>query len=310
MLWWDTALASIDGEHRRRRVLTWSAGSGGLGLGFGDAGDGESAKTLGVRILPSGEVVFVDSSAEIIAGVETADISASNGLIHAIDTVLVPPENIVEVLQRYKKEDFGKLLSVLPQGVISLLSDYGPFTLFAPNDGAFDGVDVDALAANPELLAQILSYHVVTEAVKPSELAKRSSLVTLLGVPIDVAVDEGSGVVTLSSNDGTVSATVETRGDKNKAKSFRADNGIVYIIDKVLTPQVTTSTAVTTEFTPGKCTGESDTRELTKRGGNLQAEIDAAVVTVQQEQLLALGGNFARYVLCSRPRARAPLAGK
>jgi uncharacterized surface protein with fasciclin (FAS1) repeats len=104
------------------------------------------------------------------------------------------------------------------------LSGEGPFTVFAPTDEAFaalpDGVlDALLLAENKALLAQILTYHVVSGKVMAADVTD-SDVATVEGQTIKLATEGGVTV-----NGATViSADVE------------ASNGVIHAIDQVILP--------------------------------------------------------------------------
>ena len=93
-----------------------------------------------VKVTVTDGKVFLNDDTEIII----TDIEASNGVIHAIDTVLMPPkaeeaQNIVQVAQG--DDRFSTLVSALVAGdLVSTLEGEGPFTVFAPTNDAFDKV--------------------------------------------------------------------------------------------------------------------------------------------------------------------------
>merc|ERR1712154_442972 len=107
------------------------------------------------------------------AGVSTADISCSNGVIHIIDAVLLPPvlllppvPDIVETA--ISAGNFTVLVEALQTaGLVDALKGAGPFTVFAPTDAAFTallgslGVTKAELLARDDL-ADILKYHVLS----------------------------------------------------------------------------------------------------------------------------------------------------
>ena len=124
------------------------------------------------------------------ASVTSADVAASNGVIHVIDKVLVPPGvlNVVQMAQS------NPVFSVLVEAVVAAdlagaLSGAGPFTVFAPTNDAFAAALVelsitkDQLLANPGL-AGILTYHVVSGDVRAADvvaLPKPAAVTTLQG---------------------------------------------------------------------------------------------------------------------------------
>ncbi len=142
--------------------------------------------------------------------------------------MLVPDtgNNIVSVLQ--SDEDFETLVTAIDAaGLTELLSSVNDFTLFAPNDAAFEALGteaVNALIADPDTLKNILLYHVIS------------------GQSVDAATATGlAGNSVASANDATLAISLD--GDSlliNDATVTRADldasNGIIHEIDKVLTP--------------------------------------------------------------------------
>lgn len=109
-----------------------------------------------------------------------ADIEVSNGVIHVIDKVLIPPKNLVEVLS--EDERFTTLVTAVSAapGLAETLAERSPLTIFAPTNEAFQEVPEDTLTAllgDPDALENLLLYHVVGDFVPVQALER--SLVTL-----------------------------------------------------------------------------------------------------------------------------------
>jgi uncharacterized surface protein with fasciclin (FAS1) repeats len=121
--------------------------------------------------------------------------------------------------------DFTTLAALLTEaGLVETLKGEGPFTVFAPTDDAFAKVDAETLAAlqaDPELLASVLTYHVVSGAVPAADVAT-GAVPTVQGESLDVVVE--GGTVTINGT-STVTAT-----------DVMASNGIIHVIDTVLIP--------------------------------------------------------------------------
>ncbi|MFW5686224.1 MAG: fasciclin domain-containing protein, partial [Spirochaetota bacterium] len=85
-----------------------------------------------VAVTVSDGNVFINNAQVVIT-----DVQASNGVIHVIDTVILPPsQNIAEALRADGR--FSTLLTAVEAaGLVETLSEGGPFTLFAPTDAAF-----------------------------------------------------------------------------------------------------------------------------------------------------------------------------
>ena len=123
--------------------------------------------------------------------VVAADIQAKNGVIHAIDTVLMPPSlapapplpNIVQTA--VAAGQFTTLVKLLQAtGLDTALAGAGPFTVFAPTDAAFAKLPqstLDALAADPALLKKVLLYHVVSGQISAAQAAQARTATTLEG---------------------------------------------------------------------------------------------------------------------------------
>ena len=109
-------------------------------------------------------------------------------------------------------------------GLVETLQGPGPFTVFAPTDAAFAKLPpgtVEALLADPEALAAILTYHVVPGAVTSDQLA---------GQRLDVATVNGATVHVNGTNGVRVNDATVTQAD------IMASNGVIHRIDTVLLP--------------------------------------------------------------------------
>merc|ERR1712151_32570 len=133
-----------------------------------------------VKTLEGESLVVEVSSGQVTinqqAKVTTADVDATNGVVHIIDTVLIPPsmqttsasKNIVELAVGV--EDLSTLVTALKAGnLVSALEATGPFTVFAPTNEAFAKLPKEQLALlldpkNINALQAVLEYHVVSGA--------------------------------------------------------------------------------------------------------------------------------------------------
>jgi len=167
------------------------------------------------------------SDGTMIAGAEvvSADIVASNGVIHVIGSLMLPPSmNIVETA--VDAGSFTALAGALvATGLDETLSGDGPFTVFAPTDDAFAAFE----AANPGVLAalseaeltNVLLYHVVPGWAGPADLSD--------GLVVGTALEGAS--VTVSLNDGVMVDDANVT-----ATNIVATNGVIHVIDAVLLP--------------------------------------------------------------------------
>lgn len=119
-------------------------------------------------------------------------------------------------------EGFSTLVAaVTVADLVDALNSPGPFTVFAPNDAAFEKLPphtVQTLVENPPQLARILKFHVVSGLWKKEDLATTESLTSLEGSPIPVRVNENFEV----KNATVIAADIE------------ASNGIIHVIDNVI----------------------------------------------------------------------------
>lgn len=157
----------------------------------------------------------------------------------------MPPEqegdNIVEAAQA--TAELSTLVAALQKAdesanndLVAALSGEGPFTVFAPTNQAFtdllaqlDGFDsLDDFSSQQlqDLLAVILTYHVVGDAALSTDLSNGMSLTTLQGSSLQVSTEGGVFI-----QDATDVAAEVTTAD------IEVSNGVVHIIDKVLLPQ-------------------------------------------------------------------------
>ncbi len=179
----------------------------------------ETLLSKDVEVSIVGEDLFINDSKVIIANIE-----ASNGIVHVIDAVLLPPTlpNIPETAGAAGV--FTNLVAALQAtGLDAALTNEGPFTVFAPTDDAFAALGLtgdDLLAV--ENLAEILLYHVVDGKLKASDVVAVERLTTLLGEDVKVDVDEEG---------------VFINGSKIILADVKAENGIIHVIDAVLIPE-------------------------------------------------------------------------
>lgn len=154
--------------------------------------------------------------------VVAADVDVKNGVIHAIDKVLLPP-TVVDIA--LANESFSILVqAVVKAGLVETLSGAGPFTIFAPTNAAFEklfttlGISgINDLTATQ--LIPVLTYHVVSGNVRSNQLSAGP-----------VATLNGNINVTLSPSPAINSTS------KIIATDVQASNGVIHVIDEVLLP--------------------------------------------------------------------------
>jgi uncharacterized surface protein with fasciclin (FAS1) repeats len=173
--------------------------------------------------------VYINEAKVIIADIET-----SNGVIHVIDAVLLPPSDdammekktIVDVAVADGR--FNTLVAAVTAAeLVETLSGEGPFTVFAPTDDAFAALPAGTLDSllkpeNKQQLTDILLYHVVSGKVMAADVVTLTSAPTVLGKDVTITVKDGK--VFLNDTVQVIITDVE------------ASNGVIHVIDAVLLP--------------------------------------------------------------------------
>jgi uncharacterized surface protein with fasciclin (FAS1) repeats len=137
-----------------------------------------------------------------------------------------PMKNIVQVA--VEAGSFNTLVAaVKAAGLAETLSGPGPFTVFAPTDAAFAKLPpgtVEALLADKEKLASILTYHVVSGKVMAGDIVKSNGATpaTVNGLPLDIVVRGGK---------------VYVNGVNVVTADVQASNGVIHVIDAVILPE-------------------------------------------------------------------------
>jgi transforming growth factor-beta-induced protein len=173
-----------------------------------------------------GQSVTIDTSNGVRvenAEVVKADIAASNGVIHVIDTVIMPKNDVIEAARA--AGSFKTLLTAIEAaGLTDTLRGDGPFTVFAPTDEAFAKLPkgtLDALLRDKAKLASILTYHVVPGKVMAADVAKLTEAKTVEGQSVKITTAGGVMV--------------------DNAKVIKTDvpatNGVIHVIDTVIMPK-------------------------------------------------------------------------
>jgi uncharacterized surface protein with fasciclin (FAS1) repeats len=190
-------------------------------------------------VTASGDSVFVtnNSSGVFVNGIKVvkADVPASNGVIHVLAKVLIPPVgNLVATASA--DTSFSYLVAAVTRAsqgttnVAAVLSGSGIFTVFAPTNGAFRAAGFAGVAAinaaDPNALATILTYHVIRGRAFSPDLTDGQKLTTLNGGSLTVSLSSGAKVKG-AANAGASNIT---------ATNIVATNGVVHVIDQVLLP--------------------------------------------------------------------------
>ena len=205
----------------------------------------ETASGESVQIAVMDGNVMVNDATVIITDIET-----SNGVIHVVDAVILPPsmsEGAEEEMMAEEKtivdvavEDgrFTTLVgAVEAAGLVDALTSEGPFTVFAPTDEAFAALPegaLDALVADTDALSGVLLYHVVEGEVLAADVLELDGqkVETLLGQFVDITID---GEMVMIDNAQVVITDIP------------ASNGVIHVIDAVLLPETRTIAEIAAE---------------------------------------------------------------
>ncbi|MEO0649342.1 MAG: fasciclin domain-containing protein [Planctomycetota bacterium] len=154
------------------------------------------------------------------ARVVTADVQASNGLIHAVDRVLQPPATLLDALAFQGLTQFSQALQDANLDGTFSGGGMGPFTLLAPTDAAFDALPAGFLAGlSGGQLDDLLEYHVVMGEARASDAV----------TAVTPASIEGSDL--FFEQDGS---SITVNGVAIRRFNIPYDNGIIHVIDAVL----------------------------------------------------------------------------
>jgi len=209
-------------------------------------GDARSAQA----VLASSQIVMLDGNAAAIAvksgspyiqnaKIAATDIQASNGIVHVIDAVLLPPAlasssrasqpTIAAIAAG--NPDFSTLVAALQKaGLVDTFNGNQLFTVFAPTNAAFDeaakqlhyrnGSELVA-ALDVKTLTAVLTYHAIAGDTKADAVVAADQLKMLNGVAADVSVRNGQAFI----DEAKILAT-----------DIVASNGIIHVIGGVMLP--------------------------------------------------------------------------
>jgi uncharacterized surface protein with fasciclin (FAS1) repeats len=203
-----------------------------------------NSPTISMFVQKSGSTVTlnggVDSKGAVVT---TADVDASNGVIHIVNRVIQIPTLVDHVVDNPDFDSlqtavtstggaFGDQSAVLT--ALSGLSATSPATLFAPNNAAFTaalGTGGFANGATAAQVTKVLQYHVTIAGNVRSNQLSNNQIVPMFTDPVqNTTIILGTGTVTVDVKD---TAT-------NLGRVFQADiqasNGVIHGINRVLQP--------------------------------------------------------------------------
>lgn len=180
--------------------------------------------------------MFVNTSSGVklngVATVTTADIMASNGVIHIVDKVIGLPTIVTHATANPNFTSLvGALTGAGQPNFVSILSGTGPFTVFAPTNAAFTALNTELApggiasvsAAN---LTKVLQYHVVNGNILAATLTE-GQVVSTLQTPQTFTIQLTGGAKIKDANN-RISTIIAT--------DVQCSNGVIHVLDKVLLP--------------------------------------------------------------------------
>lgn len=211
--------------------------TGGAGYANTSA-SGPGMNALSIYFNTSDGVVFNG-----ISSVTTADVVGSNGIIHAVDTVIDIPTVVTFAAADPNFSTLVDALTTLTPGTdfVSILSrtegsnadGINPdYTVFAPTNDAFAALSEIPMEAP---LTQILLYHVVGEAnITSGDLNNPGDTVT--------GTLEGDNItITLPGTDTNIADITDAAGNTGIgiiAVDVQAGNGVIHVVNEVLLPNL------------------------------------------------------------------------
>ena len=216
-----------------------------------DLSDGQTAATIGgedVTVSIDGSDVFISDSKVL-----TPDVVASNGVVHIMESVMVPPsiEPIIGtiVAPAYFNKNFTTLIAAVQAAdpsILTLLLSNGPseqgLTLFAPTNDAFEAAGITEFPDQATLDA-VLAYHVIDATVMAADLPATTTgaaAITTLGGDFYLT-NKGSGVF-INGNSEVVDTDID------------GSNGVVHVINRTLIPPSSNVVEIAVSFNPDEFT--------------------------------------------------------
>lgn len=221
-----SALSSTPTETALRDILLYHV----LGVPVASSAIPTSANTLLKNQWGNGVTMLFSNTSGVKvndANVVTADIKCTNGIVHVIDKVLLPP-NVMDMAGIAGLTKLAEAISASANlsggtSVADALRAVEPYTVFAPTNAAFEAITAPS---DPEVLRNVLLLHVV----KVSAPVLSTELPT---TPVETLLSEK----TISFDASVPSVSSEgTAGAKIGPLDINVTNGVIHVVDKVLLP--------------------------------------------------------------------------
>ena len=207
---------------------------GGAKIASGDLADGQTyastASTYGPGDTQLSVLIEKGANGVVLNGttnVSTADVDATNGVIHIVDEVLMPLDVVGHASANSNFTSLVGALVAADGDLVTVLSGDGPFTVFAPLNSAFAAIQSTVDGLSTEQLAKVLTYHVASGNVRSDVLTDGMEVPTV-NAPEKFTVNISGSTVTLTDAGGGVSNVLLT--------DVQATNGVIHVLESVIIP--------------------------------------------------------------------------
>lgn len=218
----DEALTEILLYHVLGAEVTSGAIAEGQTYATTASENGPNGEQLSILIEKTGANVKINN----VANVTTADVSASNGVIHIVDAVIMPLDVVGHAAANSNFTELVGALGAADGDLVTVLSGDGPFTVFAPLNSAFEEIADVVATLDGNQLSKVLTYHVAAGNVVSGDLSDGLKVATVNTEEFTVNIN-GSDV-TITDAGGNVANVVLT--------DVQGTNGVIHVLDKVILP--------------------------------------------------------------------------
>lgn len=204
-----------------------------------------SAITLKPAVQPNDNKIYFSKNLGLLfvngnSFVQLANVNASNGIIHVIDDVLLPPTQTIAAIA-IGNSNFSSLVAALVKtNLAGVFAGTGDFTVFAPTNAAFaqlpapfnNASNIAAISNQAQIaaLANILRYHVAGSRYFAWDLGILNRIETIADAPNNKLI----GI--LGANGGFIKGNQNPSFASINPANLLAVNGVIQVVDKVLLP--------------------------------------------------------------------------
>ncbi|MFK8009786.1 MAG: fasciclin domain-containing protein, partial [Saprospiraceae bacterium] len=201
----------------------------------GDLAEGQTYASTASTYGPAGTQLSIliekNSAGNVVingtTNVSTADVDATNGVIHIVDEVLMPLDIVGHASVNSNFTSLVGALAAADGDLVNVLKGDGPFTVFAPLNSAFAAIQSTVDDLTTEQLSKVLTYHVASGNNRSDTLSDGMEVPTV-NTPEKFTVNISGGVVTLTDANGDTSKVLLT--------DVQAKNGVIHVLESVIIP--------------------------------------------------------------------------